>query len=164
MSRLLLTEQEIESWDLATLLEYGREGLRSFSGDKDELIQRRDVLITSKFGDLNPVLREVAMLSLAAEDMTAVHKIVGWLEDAGDPAMGYYVYQAMADCGEAGQAEGFLISAASHGHFPAQRVLSDRKAKQNGIFSPFFFWASRVVHAWRVYLVARQNPNDLRLK
>ncbi|SHH77952.1 hypothetical protein [Marivita hallyeonensis] len=164
MPTRLPTEEEIEAWDLATLLEYGRAGLRSFAGDHDELIQRRNVLITSRFGDLNAVLREVVMLSLAAEDIPTVHKVVGWLEDAGDPAMGYYVYRTMADRGEADKAERFLISAASHGHFPAQRVLSDRKAKEHGVLSPFFFVASRVAHAWRVALVVRQNPKDLRLK
>ncbi|MFY2823378.1 hypothetical protein [Ruegeria sp. MALMAid1280] len=104
------------------------------------------------------------MLSLAAEDISTVRKVVGWLEEAGDPAMGYYVHREMADRGDSHQGDEFLISAAHRGHFPAQRVLLDRRARERGLFSPFFFLASRVAHTWRVYQVARRNPKDLRLK
>lgn len=164
MSTLLPTEEEIDIWDVEAYLIYGREGLSRFSNDHDELIQRRNLLITSKFGDLSPVLREVVMLSLAANDIDTVRKVVGWLEEAGDPAMGYYVYRTMADRGEANAAEGFLKSAAEHGHFPAQRVLLDRKAKTFGVFAPLVKLVSRYSHARHVYQVARQNPKDLRLK
>ena len=158
------TKEEIEAWDLAACLEYGREALHHFSGDREEILQRRNLLISSRFGDLSPVLREVVMLSLAAEDIATVRKVVGWLEEAGDPATGYYVHRAMVDRGDSHEGDEFLISAARRGHFPAQRVLLDRRARERGLFSPLFFLASRVAHAYRVYKVARRNPKDLRLK
>ena len=138
MATKIPTEEEIAAWDMDALLGYGRDGLSNHSNDPEELILRRNVLITSKFGDRSPVLREVVMLSLAAGDTETVRKVIGWLEEAGDPAMGYYVYKAMSDRGETALGEEFLTSAALHGHFPAQRVLSDRKARERGIFGPFF--------------------------
>ena len=164
MTITMPTEEEVASWDMDALLSYGRDGLSNHSSDPEELIRRRTVLITSKFGDVSPVLREVVMLSLVARDMETVRKVVDWLEEAGDPAMGYYAWKAMSDRGEADLGEEFLTSAARHGHFPAQRVLSDRKARERGVFGIFFLALSRLAHAWRVYRVVRENPKDLRLR
>ncbi len=155
---------EVETWDIEAMLHYGREGLRDFSHDQDELINRRNVMITSKLGDQGPVLREVVMLSLAVKDMKSVRKVTSWLEDAGDPAMGYYVYKALEENGKTEEAEGFLRSAADHGHLPALRILSHRSTKARGLRAVFWFPIARISHAWKVYKVARQNPKDLRLK
>lgn len=164
MTDAVPTEAEVASWDMEALLHHARAVLRDHRQDSDALIRCRGILMRSRFADLSPVLREVVMLSLAARDMDFMRKVIGWLEAAGDPAMGYYVHKAMSDEGDAGPVEDLLASAAAHGHFPAQRVLSDRKARASGAFAGMALALSRLRHAVRVWQVARRNPRDLRLK
>lgn len=164
MPTALPSKNDLTAWDMAAYLDYARDGLRAFPEDPEELLQRRTVLMASPFADLSPVLREAVMLSLQAGDMQTVRQIVGWLEEAGDPAMGYYVHRALADRGDADAAEAFLHSAARHGHLPAQRVLSDRRARSRGALALLYLPLARLAHARKVYRIARANPKDLRLK
>ena len=102
------------------------------------------------------------MLSVSAHDLDTAKLAIGWLEQAGDPAMGYFVYKALLDQSRNEEAETFLQSSARHGFLPAERVLLDREASKS-----LFPWISRAVarfkHARKVAGIAKANPKDLRL-
>lgn len=158
------TEDEVSSWGLKQTLEFGREGLRKHSNNGKELRIRRDLLITSPLGDQSPVLREVVMLSLRLNDLETVREVVGWLEEAGDPAMGYYTHKAQVDSDAKDRLDDLLESSAKCGFLPAKRMLSDRFANKFGPLKFAIRPILRLGHAIRVFKVARGNPNDIRLK
>lgn len=156
---------QIDGWSLQETLVYGRDGLQFHSNDKVELINRRNVLLTSPFGDTNAVLREVVTLSLEAEDMTTVKKVVGWLEEAGDPAMGYHVYIRLKRKRQKREAIEYLESAARGGHLLAQhanllRIIDTKSRLLKILVSP----AIKLYFIFRIALAAFRNAKDLRLK
>ncbi len=158
------SEDEIASWDMMATLEYGREGLANYRDDPAELEMRRNILIRAPLADFTPILREVVMMSAEIEDIETVRMVIDWLEDAGDPAMGYYSHLAFKELGHPEWAEEMLQSGAAAGHLPAQRELSDRAARAKGFFSFFWFPYSRIRHGLKIMKIARKNIEDLRLK
>ena len=159
------SQSAIVNWDLETTLAYGREGLERHAGEQKELLNRRNVLLSSSFSDLNIVLREVVMLSLAAEDFATVEKVIGWLEEAGDPAMGYYAYVKMKEMDREAEVSKHLLSAAAAGHILAQKTVMLNKASR----FPFYLrlivmLPSRIWLLLKSIVIAFRNPKDLRLR
>ncbi|MEP1962102.1 hypothetical protein [Tateyamaria sp.] len=145
------------------LVKYAREGYEKHRNDHRELLIRRDILLESEHYSNLAVARETIMLSVYAGDMDAAQSLVTRLETAGDPAMGYYVYRELEE-NQKLDGESYLLSAARCGYLPAQKILALRAARVSCWPNFLALSVARLKHSVKVFIIARENEKDLRLR
>ena len=131
-------EDRIEAGDADAMTQYTTDAFQNHLFDRDELHRRRSVLGRS-VPEINTPIECIALLSAAMDDRAGWDKMLGFLEEEGDPGLGFLAWRLILFYSKDQQRADNWMHAVEHsarlGHFPSRHQVLLRDVRRSGFIS-----------------------------